>query len=131
VTVSVELFAASFFSWCPLRRSRLITPCNPSSSSEELRLLFVLFHVAHRNSKLLPWGMRDAQQHGDRRIGKHAAIGPREQDREPVDWAQGRCRRRNVPLWVAVECVGVSYFGVVQAPVEHWHLGNAQLGYGE
>jgi hypothetical protein len=34
VTVSVELFAASFFSWCPLRRSRLNTPCNPSSSSQ-------------------------------------------------------------------------------------------------
>jgi hypothetical protein len=27
------LFAASFSSWCLLRRSRLNTPCNPSSSS--------------------------------------------------------------------------------------------------
>jgi hypothetical protein len=32
VTVSVELFAASFISWCPMRRSHLNTPCNLSSS---------------------------------------------------------------------------------------------------
>jgi hypothetical protein len=95
----LNCFQLPFISWCPLRRSRLNTPCNPSSSSVFLPCSALWLACApHRDMHRLIWDVVclaaiHAFEHG-RRVAW--AVSQRMACLYMCWWSKWRCGRRLV-----------------------------------